>query len=396
MSKRYGLCDKFRFFRRKLHRHQNFFNRKNEVSLLTGLFFDARGERVIFGGAERYIINLGELLENEFGKSLTVYQRGATYEPWVRQYQNITVIGLPVGGKYKFLNHVFHRLVAPADLTIYNQLDLAIPYCHNPAIAISHGIYWDSPQAGEAKKRRMIKHYIAGLRNVNTLISVDTTTLHFFRGTIDCRFVNGKSHYVPNFVDTEIFHPSKDLSTSSGLTITYPRRLYEARGFFLMAEAMDLLLDRYTDITLCFAGEIDNEKVRRELDRLISSYPGRISYCLTDFDDMATVYRTSDVVVIPTLYSEGTSLSLLEAMASGCCVVATDVGGLTDLVIDNYNGVLCEPTVTSLTEALAEVIEDTEKRARLAACARETAVASFGKQRWQQKWRDILKAHLDV
>ncbi|AJY68483.1 hypothetical protein RW64_02175 [Geobacter sulfurreducens] len=180
------------------------------------------------------------------------------------------------------------------------------------------------------------------------------------------------------------------------MTITYPRRLYEARGFFLMAEAMDILLDRYTNITLCFAGEIDNEKVRRELERLISSYPGRISYCLTDFNDMATVYRTSDVVVIPTLYSEGTSLSLLEAMASGCCVVATDVGGLTDLVIDNYNGVLCEPTVASLTEALVEVIEDTEKRARLAACARETAVASFGKQRWQQKWRDILKVHLEV
>lgn len=394
MIKGNGFRDKFRFYKRRLHRYKYHFEKEVGVSLLTGLFFDAKGERVILGGAERYIINLGELIEKEFGKPLTVYQRGAFYEPWERKYQNIKVIGLPVGGKYNFLNYVFHKLVPPSELTIYNQLDLATPFCHSPAIAISHGIYWDKPQAGEAKKLRMLNSYIAGLRNVNTLVSVDTTTLHFFRGTVDCRFVNEKSYYVPNFVDTEVFCPTERLSTSSELTVTYPRRLYEARGFFLLAEAMESLLDRYVDVKLCFAGEIDNDKVRSELECLTSRYPGRVSYRLADFDDMAEVYRSSDIVVIPTLYSEGTSLSLLEAMASNCCVVATNVGGLTDLVIDNYNGVLCEPTTASLSEALTGVIEDGERRTRLASCARKTVVTSFGKQRWQQKWRTILASYL--
>lgn len=394
MSEGNGFRDRFRYYKRGLHKYQRHFENSTGVSLLTGLFFDARGERVILGGAERYIINLGELIGKEFGKPLTVYQRGAFYEPWERMYQDIKVVGLPVGGKYNFLNYVFHKLVSPAELTIYNQLDLAIPSCHRPAIAISHGIYWDKPQAGETKKRRMLNSYIAGLRNVNTLVSVDTTTLHFFRGTVDCRFVNDKSYYVPNFVDTEVFCPFARLSTSSQLTVTYPRRLYEARGFFLLTEAMKSLMDRYVDVRLCFAGEIDNDKVRSELERLTSRYQGRVSYRLADFNDMAEVYRSSDIVVIPTLYSEGTSLSLLEAMASKCCVVATNVGGLTDLVIDNYNGVLCEPTAASLSEALAGVIEDGERRTRLASRARETVVTSFGKQRWEQKWLTILAPYL--
>lgn len=394
MSEGHGLRDRFRYYKRGLQRYRNHFKNGIGVSLLTGLFFDARGERIILGGAERYIINLGELILKDFGKPLTVYQRGAFYEPWERQYHGITVIGLPVGGKYNFLNYVFHKLVSPTELTIYNQLDLAAPYCHSPAIAISHGIYWDKPQANEAKKRQMLNHYISGLRNVDTLISVDTTTLHFFRGTVDCRFVNEKSHYVPNFVDTEVFCPHERLFVPCELTVTYPRRLYEARGFFLLTEAMKSLLDRYVDVKLCFAGEIDNDKVRGELESLTFRYPGRVSYRLADFDDMAEVYRSSDIVVIPTLYSEGTSLSLLEAMASECCVVATDVGGLTDLVIDNYNGVLCEPTATSLEEALSGVIEDRMRRARLATRARETVVTSFDKPRWQQKWRTILASHL--
>ena len=58
---------------------------------------------------------------------------------------------------------------------------------------------------------------------------------------------------------------------------------------------------------------------------------------------MPQVYRYADIVLIPTKAAEGTSLSCLEAMASGRAVIAGCVGGLSDLIVDGYNGLLLRP-----------------------------------------------------
>ena len=57
----------------------------------------------------------------------------------------------------------------------------------------------------------------------------------------------------------------------------------------------------------------------------------------------------ADVAVVPTLYSEGTSLSCIEAMCAASAVLVTGVGGLSNLVLDDYNGLLVPPTREALT-----------------------------------------------
>ena len=103
------------------------------------------------------------------------------------------------------------------------------------------------------------------------------------------------------------------------------------------------------------------------------------------------VHLAHDIVVVPSLGSEGTSLSVAEGMGAGCAVVATNVGGITNMIIDGYNGLLVMPTAAALTTALERVIADPELRQALGSKAYETAVRSFSLEVWEAKWRQVLE-----
>ena len=106
--------------------------------------------------------------------------------------------------------------------------------------------------------------------------------------------------------------------------------------------------------------------------------------------DMASLYQSVDIAVIPTLGSEGTSLSCIEAMSCGLPVIATSVGGLNELIIDGYNGFKFDPNHHKLSEVIKYVAEDAELREKIGQRARETVVECFSKQRWRDKWRQII------
>jgi glycosyltransferase involved in cell wall biosynthesis len=98
-------------------------------------------------------------------------------------------------------------------------------------------------------------------------------------------------------------------------------------------------------------------------------------------------------VVIPTRYSEGTSLSCLEALASGKAVIATNVGGLADLILPDFNGLLIEPDEAALYAAICRLIDDPGLRERLAANGLQTAQA-FGLATWQARWEQVIRQTL--
>jgi glycosyltransferase involved in cell wall biosynthesis len=89
------------------------------------------------------------------------------------------------------------------------------------------------------------------------------------------------------------------------------------------------------------------------------------------------LYRDLDVFVLPSL-SEGTSISLLEAMASGVPVVATAVGGTPDLLAGGASGMLVPSgDAAAMASAVMRVLRDSELRSQLAAKGRERVTSNF-------------------
>ncbi len=90
-------------------------------------------------------------------------------------------------------------------------------------------------------------------------------------------------------------------------------------------------------------------------------------------DELAPCYAMFDLFALPSLW-EGLPYTLLEAMAAGCPVVATSVGGIPSVVREGVNGVLVPPAKPEpLAAALTALLRDQPRRAALGAAGRQTA-----------------------
>jgi len=362
--------------------------RTRRVSIVAYSPFEPTGQTVYLGGAERYLLELTALIR-QGGYEVEIYQ--SAQGDWFRYFYDIPVYGLDTGGRKEAINEVFHRRVEPPDLTIYLDFSLAAPVCFRPSIGISHGVFWDEPrfQGSSEQILNTIDKITNCIRNLDCLVSVDTNTIQWVR-TVAYPLAD-QIVYIPNFVDTDVFRPRppdwpKDDAT---VVVLYPRRLYPPRGFDLLAAVVPRIADRYPHVVFAFVGQVHTAQERQTLDALAQAYPGRVRWQVLPFERMPEAYWGADITVLPTRFAEGTSLACLEAMACGQAVIATHVGGLTDLILDGYNGLLTAPRTDALQGALERLIEDPALRTRLGTRARETAMA-FSIDRWRQAWRQVL------
>ena len=146
----------------------------------------------------------------------------------------------------------------------------------------------------------------------------------------------------PNLGNSQLFRPFR---MHQGLSRNWPtarrtasasslRRLEIYRGTRLMGEVASRLLREFPQVQFTFAGDGPD---RAWLVDRFSGEP-RVHLCTVPYEQRMALTLEHDIAVVPTLGSEGTSLSLAEAMISGCTVVATDVGGMTNMIFDGYNG----------------------------------------------------------
>jgi len=90
------------------------------------------------------------------------------------------------------------------------------------------------------------------------------------------------------------------------------------------------------------------------------------------------VLSVMDVFIFAPKRREGLGLVLLEAMASGKPVVATDVGGISSIVKNSFNGFLVQPCRPELlVEPILKLLEDKELYRRMSQACRETVVQKF-------------------
>ena len=81
--------------------------------------------------------------------------------------------------------------------------------------------------------------------------------------------------------------------------------------------------------------------------------------------DLPKIYSDLDIVVLTSL-NEGTPVSIIEAMASGKPVIATNVGGVSSLVENNINGFLVNPQdVQALSDAIIKLLKDSDLRQKM-------------------------------
>jgi glycosyltransferase involved in cell wall biosynthesis len=116
----------------------------------------------------------------------------------------------------------------------------------------------------------------------------------------------------------------------------------------------------------------------RALAALADRTPARNFFFRGETSDVPRVLSEVDIFVISSL-REGTTTTAIEAMAAGLPVVATNVGGIPEVVMDEETGILVEPAEAGeLAEAIARLVEDRDLRFRMGRNGRTRAEREFG------------------
>ncbi len=353
------------------------------VYLFQERFFDGTGKYYFSGGAERYMLDLAEICIGLGYKPILVQRGERTCETWYKMKDHLQVVGLSLS-KSEY-NLICSALPEPA-LAIYSGYDYWGDYIYEKSVLISHGITWDTPY--DNVKTEKIYQILKPFRS---LVSVDTNTISWLRTTFSATLLKDIKSlcYLPNYVDNTIYTPlAKDLKNN--IKISFPRRCAPERGFWLMANTIETIIEQFPNIEFEFVGFAHGEEVEKMLDKLCNAYPEKIKHYVQDANKMHEVYQQTDITLIPTLYAEGTSLSCLEAMACGNIVIATNIGGLPNLIIDGYNGFLINPNEKELLSTLNRVLADKSLRESISQNAINVSKA-FDKKIWIEKWKNIIK-----
>ena len=171
---------------------------------------------------------------------------------------------------------------------------------------------------------------------------------------------------IPDGIDIELFTVKMDLAKTKSelgirpdsLIVGLVAKLWDGKGHHTLIKAMPKIIEEVPQVKFIFAGD---GYLRRDLENLVASL------CLKDYTiftgfrkDIPELTAIFDVAVLPSFF-EGLGRSLLEAMVLGKPIVATDVGGIPEVVRHNKNGFLVSPGDSgALAEAIIKLLRDKE------------------------------------
>jgi glycosyltransferase involved in cell wall biosynthesis len=165
--------------------------------------------------------------------------------------------------------------------------------------------------------------------------------------------------------------------------VILPARLLREKGVGEFADAARLLHARGIKARFVLVGKPDLANPTSVSQSEIAAWvaEGVVEYWGWQ-DDMPAVFAQAQIVCLPTYYGEGLPKSLLEAAASGCAIVTTDIPGCREIVQHGVTGWLVPARdIGALADALRQAIEQPGLREQYGATARALVASDFSMSR---------------
>ncbi len=342
------------------------------------------------GGLEGYVGWVAETLQGSGSYDVTVITTGRSPRVAHESYRGIPVVRL--GTWLTLSNTRVNPLWWRQLRRLLTELDIDVVNAHAPVPGLADVAAFTAPvpvvltyHAGSlvkgghpvdallrAYERHVLPRVFAGCVE---LIGVSP---------VSRAYATGRAHLVPPGVDTERFTPPATGAARA------PRVLYVGRvestsrwkGLPVLLEALPRLRRLVPGVRLDIVGDGDDvANLQRRAGQLgvsgVIDWHGRVGH-----RELPGYYQRAGVSVLPSVTeSESFGMTLVEAMACGCPVVGTAVGGIPFVVRHDVDGLLVAPgDPTALADALGAVLSDPVRAAALGAAGREAA-----RSRWD--WR---------
>lgn len=198
-------------------------------------------------------------------------------------------------------------------------------------------------------------------RRISRRLAVSEAARH----SVCSRMGTAPMEIVPNGADVEIFseaRPATDLPP--GRRLLFVGRLEPRKGFPVAVRAFAQLAAEYPDLHLVVVG--DGEQ-RGAIDMLPPAVKGRVRMLgKVSYEALPTYHRASDIFVSPATGSESFGIVLVEAMAAGLPLVASDIAGYREVARHESEGLLVQPSdPAALAGGVRRILNDPALAQRL-------------------------------
>ena len=192
------------------------------------------------------------------------------------------------------------------------------------------------------------------------------------------RFFPSDFRIIPNGVDTSLFHPDTSPLpeyADGKLNILYLGRIEKRKGLKYLLRAIPMIREHFPNTRFLIGGD---GPLRVGFERLVAQagwqdvvFLGRVPA-----ERLPALFASADVFCAPNIGGESQGIVLLEAMASGRPVVASDIPGFRSVIRHQQDGLLTPPTRSEeLAWAVCHLLSDDAERTRLAQAGRQRAEA---------------------
>jgi phosphatidylinositol alpha-mannosyltransferase len=220
------------------------------------------------------------------------------------------------------------------------------------------------------------------------------------------RYFGGRFVIIPNGIDVEHFGNDaiKPIPrfTDGRLNILFVGRLEKRKGFGYLLRAFHRIQSQIPETRLIVVGPYDKEDKAPFIRFARANRIRHVKFVgYVPSEDIPRYYHTCHVFCAPSTGFESFGIVLLEAMASGKPVVATDIPGYRSVLTDGQEGLLVEPeNETALAEAIMRLIKQPDLARRMGERGRQTAhyyawpriaeqVAEYYEELLAQRQRDV-------
>ena len=223
--------------------------------------------------------------------------------------------------------------------------------------------------------------YWCALRKARVVFFQNETDLRYFEETRLIKKETGRL-VAGSGVDLERFSPLP-MPNRQETVFLMVARLFRDKGIYEFVEAAERVRAERKDVSFRLVGSLDNsgskfavtkQELRSWVEKGLIDYRGEV-------DDVREEMSSADCVVLPS-YREGMSKVLMEAAAVARPIIATNVPGCSDAVVDGKNGYLCPPRNGDELRKVIGLFLDLpfEARQKMADVSRDLAANCFGEQ----------------
>lgn len=349
------------------------------------------------GGAERVISTLTAALnDNGFRVIVGLFRAG-----WLQQEcecRGVQTVVIPLNGPFhwKWFRGCLQLIRQEKIGIIHGHEFSAIVYgwivsrlTRTPFVGTVHGknYFW------EKIRRRLAFRAIA---RTGTLVAVSQDLKRFIIEKVDIpdsriRLVYNGVQRNPSVCKADVERCRTQLGIKAGdLVIGSVGSLYPVKGHQYLLDAMPMILKQHPKSFLLLIGRGELEMPLKEQAKHLG-IEMRVHF-LGLRQDVPTLFALMDVFVLPSL-SEGLSMALLEAMDAGKPVVATSVGGNSELIDHEQTGLLVQTKdANALAKALTGILSDPSLRQDYGHAGAEKIRLGFSLNRMVARYCDIYRA----